>query len=96
MSDQDISGEKQLCDNQQNFNVAFKKALDKYHVEMRRDNKNMQIVVVVLYVMLTIWGLMIAMKKDKQHRVFHIGFALAFGPLYVLSTYAARCGANGE
>ena len=96
MSDQDISGEQNVCDNQQNFNLAFKKALNQYHVDMKRDNEVMQTLVIVLYVMLTIWGLMIAMKKDKQHRVFHVGFALAFGPLYVLSTYAARCGANGE
>ena len=96
MSEQDISGEKNLCDNQQNFNLAFKKALNQYDIEMRRDNQSMQTVIVVLYVMLTIWGIMIAMKKDKQHRVFHVGFALAFGPLYVLSTYASKCGANGE
>lgn len=76
-----------VCASQDTFNKAFKEAVKNYGQIPEKD-KNLYTVVAIIYLVLTIWALILAMHvSDSEHRVIHIIFAVLFGPLYVLSHY---------
>ena len=95
-----------LCMNQESYNQAFGEALDEYKKEQEirygfRCGENdisckinvliMGIIMIIFY----LWALLIALKiRDPEHRTLHVLFALATGPLYVLSHYASLLGSE--
>lgn len=81
-----------VCQDQQTFNKAFKKAVDDYDKEECTTTrcKVSMIVFVIVMLIFYIWAVILAMRiKDPEHRVLHLIFALSTGPIYVLAYYAA-------
>jgi hypothetical protein len=100
------SSNENICTNQDTYNHAFSNALDDYKKEQEvkygfRCGENdigckvnvliMCFIMIIFY----LWALLIALKvKDPEHRTLHVLFALATGPLYVLSYYASTLGSE--
>lgn len=90
-----------ICSDQDAYNHAFKKALNKYKKDedikygLRCDENDTgcKVGVVVMFIIMILfylWALILALKvSDKEHRTLHVLFALATGPLYVLAHYAS-------
>lgn len=73
-----------LCDNQDNFNDAFYKAL-KYS-----NNKKMVSgvgIYMLIHLIFLFWGIMLALKQPKDQQIVHITLAIVFSPAYVLAYY---------
>ncbi len=93
-----------LCQDQDSYNAAFKKALNKYKKEEEVKSglrcadgdtgcKVSLVVAFIIMILFYLWALILALKvSDQEHRTLHVLFALATGPLYVLSHYAAKLG----
>jgi succinate-acetate transporter protein len=76
-----------LCDNQDNFNDAFYKALKNSRKE---DNKKMASgagIYILIHLIFLFWGIMLALKQPKNQQVVHITLAMVFSPAYVLAHY---------
>lgn len=94
--------ERNLCMNQDSYNEAFKNALDQYKKEQEDKNKcdeddsSCKLGVLIMFIIMIIfylWALLLALKvSDPEHRTLHVLFALATGPLYVLSHYSSMLG----
>lgn len=94
-----------LCMDQDSYNKAFKSALNKYKQDEENKNKcdeddtGCKVGVVVMFIIMIVfylWALILALKvSDAEHRTLHVLFALATGPLYVLSHYASMLGGGG-
>jgi hypothetical protein len=81
-----------VCQDQQSFNTAFKKALDNAEKEECTTTrcKVTVTVMVILMLILYIWAIILSLRvQDKDHRIIHLVLALAFGPLYVLAYYGS-------
>ena len=81
-----------LCDNQRDFNVAFKEALknvDKTECTTT-ECKVWVVVVVILSLLFIIWAVILALRvSDNEHRILHLVMAILFSPLYVVSYYCS-------
>lgn len=81
---------KQLspCDNQDDFNVAFRNALKYNEKENMKKARPYMYVYLVLWLVVTVWALLLAMQVPAGNsRVLHVFFALVASPMYVLSFY---------
>lgn len=75
---------KSVCDNQADFNVAFKKGLD-YSL---RDNRSMTITV-IFYLISMVFALMLAARvQPGPNRTLHMTLAMLAPPLYIIAYYA--------
>jgi len=95
-----------VCTSQDSYNQAFSEALDEYKKEQEVrygfrcgendfDCKISVLIMSIIMIIFYLWALLIALKiKDKEHRTLHVLFALATGPLYVLSHYASMLGSE--
>ena len=93
-----------ICMDQNSYNQAFKSALNqykkdeqiKYGYRCADDDSSCKAGVGIMFIIMIIfylWALILALKvNDKEHRTLHVLFALATGPLYVLSHYASMLG----
>lgn len=93
-----------ICSDQDAYNHAFKKALNKYKkdeeikygLKCGENDTGCKVGVVVMFVVMILfylWALILALKvSDPEHRTLHVLFALATGPLYVLAHYASMLG----
>jgi hypothetical protein len=93
-----------ICSDQDAYNNAFKKALNKYKRDeevkygLRCDENDTgcKIGIVIMFIIMILfylWALILALKvSDPEHRTLHVLFALATGPLYVLAHYASMLG----
>jgi succinate-acetate transporter protein len=76
-----------LCDNQDNFNDAFYKALKD---SRKRDNKKMASgvgIYMLIHLIFLLWGIMLALKQPKDQQIVHLTLAMVFSPPYVLAYY---------
>jgi succinate-acetate transporter protein len=79
---------KPVCDNQADFNYAFRHAL-KYNSEQNMKRAKPWIYVyLLLWMIFFVWAVLLAMKASTgPDRVIHLVLAVLFSPLYVLSHY---------
>jgi succinate-acetate transporter protein len=76
-----------LCDNQDNFNDAFYKALKD---SRKKDNKKMASgvgIYMLIHLIFLFWGIMLALKQPKDQQIVHLTLAIVFSPVYVLAYY---------
>lgn len=86
---------KPVCDNQSDFNEAFRKAIKENNKKNMKENRPWMIVYMVIWLIFLIWGVMLAMQVPQgPDRVSHLVFAIVFPPVYVLSYYLS--GMNGR
>ena len=77
-----------ICQDQNSFNIAFKKALDDYNGKNVKNYNVIMGVSAAIYLILLIWAIFLAIKiPDRDHRTLHIFFAIACPPLYIISHY---------
>lgn len=93
-----------ICSDQDAYNHAFKKALNKYKKDedvkygLRCGENDIgckvgMIVMFIIMILFYLWALILALKvSEPEHRILHVLFALATGPLYVLAYYASSLG----
>ena len=82
-----------VCQNQDTFNVALRKAIKENEKENMKKAKPWIYVYIVLWAIFLVWGVMLAMQiSDQSERIEHIVFAIVFGPVYVLSYYLGLSG----
>lgn len=87
---------KPVCDNQDDFNMAFRKAVKYTNKKNMKEAQPWLIVYAVLWLIFLFWGVMLAMKiPSGPERVEHIVFAIVFGPAYVLAYYLSAMGKGG-
>ena len=76
-----------LCDNQDNFNDAFYKALKD---SRKRDKKKMASgvgIYMLIHLIFLFWGIMLALKQPKDQQIVHLTLAMVFSSAYVLAYY---------
>ena len=76
-----------LCDNQDNFNDDFYKALKD---SRKKDNKKMSLgvgIYMLIHLIFLFWGIMLALKQPKDQQIVHLTLAMVFSPAYVLAYY---------
>jgi len=95
-----------LCQDQDSYDTAFKKALNKYKKDeeikygMRCSDGDVGckvgvVVVFIIMILFYLWALILALKvNNSEHRTLHVLFALTTGPVYVLAYYASMLGVN--
>lgn len=84
---------KPVCDNQDDFNHAFRKAIKNNNQENMEKARPWLYVYMVLWMIFLIWALLLAMKVPAgQERVLHVFFALVASPAYVLAYYLGALG----
>lgn len=82
-----------VCDNQDDFNVAFRKALKQNEKDDIKKAKGWIYVYLILWLVFLIWALMLAMQVSPgPNRVVHLFLALLFSPAYVVGSYLERLG----
>jgi hypothetical protein len=87
--------DQNVCTNQDDFNVAFRKAID---YNNRKNNRKIQAwlyVYGVIWLIFFIWAIVLAMQMPVGvERVEHLVFAMVFSPIYVIAYYLG--GGNGK
>lgn len=77
-----------VCANQDDFNVAFRKAIKHNNKENIKKAKPWIYVYLTLWTIFFVWAILLAMQVPTgPQRVQHLVFAIVFGPVYVLSYY---------
>ena len=77
-----------VCDNQNDFNKAFDKALKQNNKDSRKKNKPWVSVLMVILLIFTVWAIVLAMQVERgEKRIMHFIFAFLFSPVYVFSYY---------
>jgi hypothetical protein len=77
-----------ICESQDNFNDAFRKAV-KYVDKRNQPDRTMHTFAALIYLVFLIWAIVLVCKMqiDKTQKTIHLVLALAFPPLYVISYY---------
>lgn len=84
---------KPVCNNQDDFNQAFRKAIKYDNKETMKKAKPWAFVYMVLWFIFIVWALLLAMKVPAgPERIEHLVFAMVFGPAYVLAHYLGSMG----
>jgi NO-binding membrane sensor protein with MHYT domain len=79
---------KPVCDNQADYNRAFRAALKYNRKQNVKDAGNWVLVYLIIHVIFLFWALMLAAKvQPGPYRTMHMVFALLFSPAYVLAHY---------
>lgn len=84
------------CTNQNQFNDAFKTALDNYKSdEMKKyDSQYFRTTCFIFsltYLIFMIWAVILALKISKpDQRILHVTLALISGPAYVFGYYISK------
>ncbi len=77
-----------VCDNQDDFNKAFRKAIKYNNKQNWKDGKPWAYVYLGLWLVFFIWAILLAMQvQDPRGRVIHLVFAIVASPVYVLAFY---------
>lgn len=79
-----------VCDNQDDFNIAFQKA-NRYNIQQQmKKDKPYSYVYFVLLCIFILWAILIVMKSPSSsvsNRIVQLVFAIVFSPFYVVSYY---------
>lgn len=79
---------KDVCATQDDFNVAFDKALKQNNKDAMKKMAPWVYVYMVLWLIFFVWALVLAMQvASGPTRVVHLVFAMVFSPIYVLAYY---------
>ncbi len=79
---------KPVCDNQDDFNMAIRKAIRHNNKENIEKAKPWLYTYSVIWMIFLIWSVVLVMKMaPNSDRVIHLVFAIVFSPAYVLSYY---------
>jgi hypothetical protein len=82
---------KPVCDNQDDFNIAFRKAIKDAEEVNLKEGKPWIVMFSIFWLIFLVWGIMLAMKVPQgPERVEHLVFAMAFGPVYVIANYLGK------
>jgi hypothetical protein len=86
-----------VCQNQDDFNVAFKNAIKYNSDQNMKKAKPWLIVYAVLWAVFLVWGIVLAMQiTSPVERVEHLLFAIIFSPAYVLAYYLGALSKPGS
>jgi hypothetical protein len=86
-----------VCVNQSDFNVAFRKAIKHNNKENMKKAKPWVYVYLVLWLIFFIWAIMLAMQVPAgPQRTMHIVFAVVAAPAYVLAHYLGALGGSKQ
>lgn len=79
---------KTVCDTQDDFNTAFRKAV-KYVNKKERPKLWVQLVALGIMLILIVWALILAARvtSGSGDQKVHFVLALAFAPFYIISYY---------
>jgi hypothetical protein len=82
-----------VCDNQADFNVAFRKALEANAKHQVKKLGNWIYLYVAIWAIFFVWAIILAMKMGQgPMRVLHLVLAILFSPVYVVSYYLCMLG----
>ena len=77
-----------VCDSQDDFNVAVRKAVKFTEKENLKKNRTWIYVYMVLWVVFFVWAVLLAMKIETgPTKIIHLVFAMLCSPVYVVSYY---------
>ena len=76
---------KPVCDNQADFNVAVKEAINQYTDK----GQSLTFAYFIFGLIIIIWSISLALKSTDQ-RLIHIVLGLAFAPVYIIAYYLNR------
>lgn len=79
---------KPVCDNQGDYNQAFRNALTYNNKQNVKQAGPWLYVYLVLYIIFFVWGVLLAMRiPSGPERTLHVVLAIVFAPAYVLGYY---------
>lgn len=82
-----------VCNTQDDFNVAFDKALKQNNKDAMKKSRPWIYVYMTLWMIFFIWALVLAMQvAPGPNRIVHLVFAMAFSPVYVIAHYLGALG----
>jgi hypothetical protein len=82
-----------VCNTQDDFNVAFNKAIKQNNKDAMKKAGPWVYVYIVLYLVFFVWALLLAMQNPAgPSRIVHLVFAMVFSPIYVISYYLGAMG----
>jgi len=77
-----------VCDSQDDFNVAFKKALKQNNKDAMKKAQPWIYVYTTIWMIFFVWALVLAMQiSPGPNRLLHLVLAMVFSPVYVISYY---------
>ena len=77
-----------VCDNQDDFNTAFHKAVKYNNKKFMHKMKPWMYVYTVLWAIFIVWAIMLVVKMPPgPEKIVHMVFAIIFSPVYVLAYY---------
>lgn len=86
-----------VCKNQDDFNVAFRKALKQNNKDAEKKAKPWMYVYAIVWLIFFVWALLLAMQvAPGPARIVHLVFAMIFSPVYVLAYYLGALGQDNE
>lgn len=84
-----------VCNTQDDFNVAFKKALKQNNKDAMEKAKPWLYVYMTLWMIFFVWALVLAMQvAPGPNRLVHLVFAMVFSPVYVIAYYLGALSEN--
>jgi len=78
-----------VCDNQDQFNKAIKKAVKYTEDRQRNKQEPGMIIYTIIWSMFLIWAVILAMQVSSDQKVLHIILAILVAPIYVISHYVS-------
>ena len=91
--DEDSPKNNSVCDNQQNFNKAYSKAVDHYLNKSTKLTTGQRVVMsllLILQIAFIIWGIILALKMPPANRPVNVTLAILTGPIYVIAYYLSN------
>ena len=86
---------KPVCDNQADYNRAFRAALEYNRKQNQKNAGNWLLVYAIIHIIFLFWAIMLAAKvQPGPYRTMHMTFALLFSPVYVLGHYLGMLNSN--
>jgi len=81
-----------VCDKQDDFNVAVRNAVVASNREAMRENRSFLKYYMLFLAIAFFWAIILAMKVDLpvDRKVYHMLFAILFSPAYVIASLMAR------
>jgi hypothetical protein len=82
-----------VCQDQVTFNNAVKTAIKQMNEDKMKENRGIKAVVLVLYLVLTVWALTLAINaqvSSQTERILHLIFAILASPVYILAYYLSE------
>mgnify|MGYP003515370022 FL=1 len=84
-----------VCNTQDDFNVAFHKAIKQNNKDNEKKYKPWMYVYITVWMILFVWALILAMQVSPgANRIVHLVFAMVFSPVYVISYYLCQLGGS--